>query len=74
VAVRSWKPLIQESDDASDEDDKVRRGWGAGCSGRIYEFEVIEVKAATLHDQVELAVMKAEQLACSKVDWICFDV
>jgi len=65
----------QGLDDASDEGVEVRRGWGAGCSGLGNEFEVIEVKAATFHDQVELAGVNAEQLACSKVRLdLSFDV
>ena len=50
----------QGFDDAGDEGVEVRRGWGAGCSGLRNKFEVIEVKAAAFHDQVELAVMNAE--------------
>jgi len=55
----------------------LRSGWGAGCSGLRNEFriEVIEVEAATFHDQLELTVMNAEQLACSKVRLdLSFDV
>jgi len=47
--------------DASDEGVEVRRD--ASCSGLRNEFEAIEVEAAIFHDQVELAVMNAEQLA-----------
>jgi len=66
----------QGFDDASDEGAEVRRGWGAGCSGLRSEFEVIfQVEAAAFHDQVQLAVMDADKLACSKVRLdLSFDV